>query len=225
MRRNRSAKRKESSETPGDFCLEVLFSLEPQPQPRSHNARLDTTHSSAPLGLAMEKVKTACGNILECFWRQSWEKGRPVTRQDSVLLLLWLLCEYPALSHQQTETWGALKTSPGWPSRTETLASHRLLSAGVASLPPRLPHPHSRVANGVAREPLSAASKQRSHWPTCRRASRALGLELRGTVSPTCFQASAGFQPCDNCSSLPPLCHYRGSHSFIDPSRPDDARG
>jgi hypothetical protein len=189
-----------------------LFSLEPQPPPRSHNARLDTTHSSAPLGLAMDKVKTACGNILECFWRQSWEKGRPVTRHDSLCCCYCGFCAntLPSLTNKQKRG-GALKTSPGWPSRTETLASHRLLSAGVASLPPRLPHPHSRVANGVAREPLSAASKQRSHWPRCRRAGRALGLEPRGTVSPTCFQASAGFQPCDNCSSLPPLCHYRGS--------------
>jgi hypothetical protein len=152
---------------------------------------LTVQHLSA---LPWKKSKTACGNILECFWRQSWEKGRPVTRQDPVLLLLWLLCEYPAPLSPTGRNVGALKTSPGWLSHTETPASHRLQSAGVASLPPRLPHPHSRVANGVAREPPSAASKLRSHWPNLQKGKSAAGIGAQGRgVSPTCSQASAGY--------------------------------
>ena len=53
---------------------------------------------------------------------------------------------------------------------------------------------------------------------------RALGLELRGAALPA-FRLQRDLQPCDNCSSGPPFATIAGPHSFIDPSRSDDARG
>jgi hypothetical protein len=102
---------------------------------------------------------------------------------------------------------GALKSASGWPIGQQTSASHRRRRcAGVAALLPRLPHPHSRVANGVAREPSSAASKQRSNWPTWRRGKSTLGIGAQGSGQPYMLSGFSGsFQPCSDCSSFPPF--------------------
>jgi hypothetical protein len=208
-----------------------LFSLEPQPPPRSHNARLDTTHSSAALGLAMERVKTACGNILECFWRQSWEKGRPVTRQSYVLLLLWRLCEYPA------------PLSP----------THRYVRGGCQNLPwlaittPNFCFtPTSKCRSGFPPSQTSAPTLKGREWG-CKRTSlcsiktaqplanmqkgkSSAGIGAQGQGQPYVPPGFSGiFSPVINCSRTPPpFATIAAPHSFIDPgdpSRPDDARG
>jgi len=159
-----------------------------------------TVHITAPLtaqkSIALPcKKSSACGdNLLEQISRKALESGRPVRRQHPVLLLLWLLYEFPTFRSQRTATWGPLETSPGWPSCTKLLLHTDLneVQLWLPALPDFRTHTGGSRMRVQEKLPLqqqnSAAIGQHAEG-----GRRALGLELRGAVSPTCFQASAGF--------------------------------
>jgi hypothetical protein len=198
-----------------------------QPRHHSHRPHHCTTHSAEAHSLAMQKVF--------CLWRQpsrtniaqGSRKNGPVKRHYPVLVLLWLLYESLTFRSQQTANVGAPENLPWLAISHQTVASHRpQLGAAVASLPPRLRHPHMRVANEGAREDPSAAAARRSHWSRCGGSTTGPGIGAQGRGQPYMLSGFSGiFSPVIIAVAVPPFATIAGPHSFIDPSRSDDARG